>query len=77
MGRDESLIEFVEDRPGHDVRYSLDSSKIRNELGWKPKHRFKEALEQTVDWYLRNEWWWRPIATEEVLHPTPWKIKPR
>jgi dTDP-glucose 4,6-dehydratase len=77
LGRDESLIEFVEDRPGHDVRYSLDSSKIRNELGWKPKHRFDEALEQTVDWYLKNEWWWRPIATEEVLHPTPWKIKPR
>jgi len=77
MGRDESLIEFVEDRPGHDVRYSLDSSKIRNELGWKPKHRFDEALEQTVDWYLKNEWWWRPIATEEVLHSTPWKAKHR
>jgi dTDP-glucose 4,6-dehydratase len=77
MGRDESLIEFVEDRPGHDVRYSLDSSKIRNELGWRPKHRFNEALEQTVDWYLRNEWWWRTIATEEVLHPTPWKVNPR
>jgi dTDP-glucose 4,6-dehydratase len=76
MGKDESLIEFVEDRPGHDIRYSLDSSKIRKELGWKPRHRFDEALEQTVEWYLRNGWWWRPIATEEVLHPTPWKIKP-
>jgi len=77
MGKDESLIEFVEDRPGHDVRYSLDSSKIRNELCWKPKHRFDEALEQTVEWYLNNEWWWKPIATGEVLHPTPWKAKPR
>jgi len=77
MGKDESLIEFVEDRPGHDLRYSLDSSKIRSELGWKPKHRFDEALEQTVQWYLKNEWWWKPIATEEVLHPTPWKAKPR
>jgi dTDP-glucose 4,6-dehydratase len=77
MGKDESLIEFVEDRPGHDLRYSLDSSKIRSELGWKPKHRFDEALEQTIDWYLKNEWWWKPIATEEVLHPTPWKVKPR
>jgi len=57
MGKDESLIEFIEDRPGHDIRYSLDSSKIRNELGWKPKHRFNEALEQTVNWYLKNEWW--------------------
>jgi dTDP-glucose 4,6-dehydratase len=75
MGKDESLIEFIEDRPGHDIRYSLDSSKIRNELGWKPKHRFNEALEQTVNWYLKNEWWWKPIATKEVLHPTPWKIK--
>jgi dTDP-glucose 4,6-dehydratase len=43
MGKDESFIEFVEDRPGHDLRYSLDSSKIRGELGWKPKHRFDEA----------------------------------
>ena len=77
MGKDESLIEFVEDRPGHDLRYSLDSSKIRGELGWKPKHRFDEALEQTVEWYLKNEWWWKPIATEEVLHPTPWNAKPR
>jgi dTDP-glucose 4,6-dehydratase len=48
MGKDELLIEFVEDRPGHDIRYSLDSSKIRSELGWRPKHRFNEALEQTV-----------------------------
>jgi dTDP-glucose 4,6-dehydratase len=77
MGKDELLIEFVEDRPGHDIRYSLDSSKIRSELGWRPKHRFNEALEQTVHWYLKNEWWWKPLATEEALHPTPWKAKPR
>ena len=75
MGKDESLIEFVEDRPGHDTRYSLDSTKTRSQLGWRPKYNFDEALELTVKWYLENDWWWRPIATDEVLHPTPWKLK--
>jgi len=75
MGRDESLIEFVDNRPGHDVRYSLDSTKIRRELGWRPKYAFDKALEATVKWYVENEWWWRPIATEKVLHPTPWKLR--
>ncbi|MEM2897418.1 MAG: dTDP-glucose 4,6-dehydratase [Candidatus Bathyarchaeia archaeon] len=75
VGKDPSLIEFVENRPGHDVRYSLDSSKIRRDLGWKPRHSFEEALERTVEWYLKNEWWWKPLADEKTLHPTPWKIK--
>ena len=75
LRRDYSLIEFVEDRPGHDVRYSVDSTKIREELGWKPLYSFNEALENTVKWYIENEWWWRPIASEKVLHPTPWKLK--
>lgn len=75
MGKDESLIEFVEDRPGHDLRYSLDPSKIRKELGWKPRYSFDEALEITVKWYLKNEWWWRPMISEEVLDSTPWKLK--
>ena len=70
---EKNLIEFVEDRPGHDIRYSLDSSKIR-ELGWKPKHSFKGGLKETVEWYLSNEWWWKPLADEKVLHPTPWKL---
>jgi len=74
LGKDEKLMSFVEDRPGHDVRYSLDSSKIRSELGWKPKFTFEKALEATVDWYRTNEAWWRPIATRETLHPTPWKL---
>lgn len=68
------LAEFVEDRPGHDVRYSLDSSKIRK-LGWKPKYGFSEGLKETVEWYLENEWWWKPLADEKVLHPTPWRLK--
>ena len=74
LGRDEDLISFVEDRPGHDVRYSLDSSKIRSELGWKPRHTFYSALKETVRWYVKNEAWWKPLATEEILHPTPWKL---
>ena len=74
LGRDEDLISFVEDRPGHDFRYSLDSSKIRSELGWKPRHSFSSALKETIRWYVENEHWWKPLATEEILHPTPWKL---
>jgi dTDP-glucose 4,6-dehydratase len=75
MGKPESLIEFVEDRPGHDLRYSLDSSKITKQLDWKPKHTFRDALAMTVDWYMKNEDWWRPLADEKVLHATPWKLR--
>jgi len=74
LGRDEDLIFFVEDRPGHDLRYSLDSSKIRSELDWKPRHSFSSALKETVRWYIENEHWWKPLATEETLHPTPWRL---
>ncbi len=69
-----NLIEFVGDRPGHDIRYSLDASKIRS-LGWKPKYGFSEGLKETVEWYLENEWWWKPLADEKVLHPTPLRLK--
>jgi dTDP-glucose 4,6-dehydratase len=62
--RDESLIEYVTDRPGHDRRYSLSSAKVR-ELGWEPSRHFQEGLEQTVDWYRHNEWWWAPIRSGE------------
>jgi dTDP-glucose 4,6-dehydratase len=67
------LIQLVEDRPGHDFRYSLDSTGIRNQLGWAPQHDFGEALRRTVGWYVSNEWWWRPLLTEKMLSPTPWK----
>jgi dTDP-glucose 4,6-dehydratase len=73
IGKDEVLIKHVGDRPGHDIRYSLDSSKIRNKLGWKPKHGFDEALENTVKWYLEHEGWWGKIASEKVLSMEPWK----
>ncbi len=75
MNKSEDTITLVEDRPGHDLRYSLDSSKVKNELGWKPKHNFPEALKATVDWYISNEPWWKPLATQQVISQTPWKLK--
>ena len=62
-GRDESLIEFVTDRPGHDRRYSLSSAKLQT-LGWKAGVRFGEGLVRTVDWYRDNAWWWEPIRSK-------------
>jgi dTDP-glucose 4,6-dehydratase len=64
-GADESLIEQVRDRPGHDRRYSLSSEKLRSELGWEPSVRFEDGLRRTVDWYRDNEWWWLPIRSGE------------
>jgi dTDP-glucose 4,6-dehydratase len=62
-GQDESLIEHVSDRPGHDRRYSLASDRLRSELGWEAEIRFDEGLAQTVDWYRDNERWWAPIRS--------------
>ena len=55
------LIEFVTDRPGHDLRYAIDSSKLQRELMWQPTVTFEQGLARTIDWYLANDWWWRPI----------------
>ena len=63
-GRDESLIEHVTDRPGHDRRYSLSSERVR-QLGWEPGTRLEDGLPRTVDWYRENEWWWDPIRSGE------------
>jgi len=60
MGKDSGFIERVKDRAGHDLRYSLDSSKIKL-IGWAPKYNFTEALKQTIDWYTNNESWWAPL----------------
>jgi dTDP-glucose 4,6-dehydratase len=60
LKKDTTMIEHVQDRPGHDFRYSLDCSKLRT-LGWKPWYSFEEGLEETVSWYVQNEWWWRPL----------------
>jgi dTDP-glucose 4,6-dehydratase len=64
LGKPQSLIQHVADRPGHDRRYSLDCSKLQA-LGWRSRHTFEEALEKTVRWYLENEWWWRKIKSGE------------
>ena len=61
MGKDESEIEYVKDRPGHDRRYAVDWSRINKELGWKPNYGFDEYLEQTISWYKNNQEWWRRI----------------
>jgi dTDP-glucose 4,6-dehydratase len=63
-GNDDSLIEYIRDRPGHDRRYSLGSEKIRA-LGWEAHVRFDEGLQRTVDWYRQNTWWWEPIRSGE------------
>jgi dTDP-glucose 4,6-dehydratase len=72
LNKSEDLIEFVEDRPGHDFRYSLESKKIRNELNWSESTSFEKGLEKTVDWYLSNKDWWENIF-KQALNPTPWK----
>ncbi|MEX2703717.1 MAG: dTDP-glucose 4,6-dehydratase [Candidatus Freyrarchaeum guaymaensis] len=63
LKKPKSLIKFVQDRPGHDRRYSLDCTKIKK-LGWKPKHEFKEALRSTINWYKENQWWWKPLINQ-------------
>jgi dTDP-glucose 4,6-dehydratase len=63
MGKDESFIEYVKDRPGHDRRYAIDFSKIKDELGWEPKVSFKEGLKMTIEWYKNNESWWKNIKS--------------
>lgn len=64
FSKDESDIKFVKDRLGHDRRYAIDWSKIRKELGWRPRHNFDTWIEKTVKWYKDNEWWWRPLKDE-------------
>lgn len=61
LGKPESLIKYVQDRPGHDKRYAIDASKIRRELGWSPKYNFDTGIDQTIEWYLANRDWWLPL----------------
>ena len=72
MGKSNDLIEFVEDRPGHDQRYSLDSSKIKNKFGWSTKINFEEGLRKTIEWYEKNFSYYESISNE-ILKSTPWK----
>ena len=64
-GPHSDLIEFVTDRPGHDRRYAIDATKVRRELGWRPSVTLRQGLEATVDWYLSNEDWWRPLLRRD------------
>ena len=65
LGKPESLIEFVTDRPGHDLRYAIDPTKLETELGWKPKYTFETGIRQTIQWYLDNREWWENIISGE------------
>ena len=64
VGKDETLIRRVEDRKGHDRRYSVSTNKLRG-MGWKPLVAFEPGLQETVEWYARNEWWWRPVKERD------------
>jgi dTDP-glucose 4,6-dehydratase len=65
LGKSEDMIEYVKDRPGHDRRYAIDSTKIEGVLGWKPKFKFEDAVSQTIKWYLDNKLWWKRIISGE------------
>ncbi|MEA5027125.1 MAG: dTDP-glucose 4,6-dehydratase [Erysipelotrichaceae bacterium] len=65
LNKPESLITFVTDRPGHDLRYAIDATKIRRELNWQPKYSFDTGIQQTVEWYLSNQDWWKNIISED------------
>ena len=64
LGKPASLIKPVADRPGHDRRYCLDTTKLRG-IGWAPREPFDEGLRRTIEWYRRNDWWWRPIKEQD------------
>ena len=64
----QKLISFVKDRPGHDLRYAIDASKINNDLGWKPSITFEEGLSKTIDWYLENKSWLNDISSGNYLN---------
>ena len=65
LGKSEDLITYVKDRPGHDLRYAIDPTKISNELGWQPTTRFEEGIKKTIKWYLDNKEWWKEIISGE------------
>lgn len=74
LGKSHDMIEYVNDRPGHDKRYSIDCSKIEDQIGWRPRYEFDDALKQTVNWYLQNQLWWEPLIDKDTLHTQPWTV---
>lgn len=76
LGAGEEMIEYVKDRPGHDRRYAINFSKIKNELGWQPKTTFEEGMKKTAEWYRANVDWWKKIKSGEYLkYYDDWYIK--
>jgi len=73
MNKSQDLIEFVEDRPGHDQRYSMNSTKISKELGWKMQTEFEDGLEKTISWYMENPQIWKNLDSN-IFESTPWKV---
>ncbi len=67
LNKSEELIQFVKDRPGHDRRYAIDSTKIQKELNWYPKYDFETGIENTIQWYIENQNWWKKVMTGEYL----------
>ena len=78
LNKPESLIHFVKDRPGHDLRYAMDPTKIETELGWKPKYTFETGIPQTIDWYLTHRDWWEHILQGDYqnYYKTMYKDRP-
>ena len=74
LGKSEELLRFGQSRPGEDTRYSLDSTKIRRELDWKPKVTFEEGIKRTIEWYQTNKEW-GVNTSNKVSNETPWKNK--
>ena len=64
LGKPESLITFVTDRPGHDRRYAMNIDRIRDDVGWQPLVSFDTGIQSTIEWYLQHEAWWRPLLRE-------------
>ena len=67
LGKDESLITYTKDRPGHDLRYAIDATKIKTQLGWSPRYTFEEGIKDTINWYLHNKEWWASLAGIDKL----------
>lgn len=76
LNRSNDLIEFVEDRLGHDKRYAIDSTKIKSELGWKPKYTFEKGINETIDWYLNNKKWLKEVISGDYISYYEKSIKP-
>jgi dTDP-glucose 4,6-dehydratase len=72
LGKPHSLIQPITDRPGHDRRYLLDSSKIQNELGWAPEIPFEQGFRETVDWYRAHPEWWQPLLKKLAIQEDSW-----